>query len=184
MYMRPVILRIDQNRVQAHAAGAGRPLRPRAMPAQAGQLLPILAAVGRTKDGRVFHAGVDRVRIGERRLQMPDAFEFPRMLRAVVPLMRRQRRRAGDVSYTNLLLSPIGMPSGVVVGCAGRRARLKPRLAAVVRTLNDLPKPAARLRRVDPVRIDRRTLHVVNLPPAEQGPADVPLLPLAVGRKR
>ncbi len=59
--------------------------------AQAGQLVPGLAAVGRAEQRGVLDAGVDDVRIGQRRLQMPDALELPRMLRAVVPLVRRER---------------------------------------------------------------------------------------------
>ena len=57
------------------------------------------AAVGRTKDRRIFDAGVDHIGVGERRLEMPDAFELPRMLRAVVPLVRGERLPVcGDVS--------------------------------------------------------------------------------------
>src|SRR5207244_6184658 len=48
-------------------------------------------AVGRAEDGGVFHAGVNRVGIGKRRLQMPHPLELPGMLRAVVPLMRGER---------------------------------------------------------------------------------------------
>src|SRR5262249_31528927 len=36
-------------------------------------------------------------------------------------------------------------------------------------------------RRVEPVRIGRRTLEVINLPAPEMRPADIPLLTLAVG---
>ena len=60
--------------------------------AQAGQLVPGLAAVGRAEDRGVFHAGVDGVGIGQRRFEVPDALELPGMLRAVVPLVRRERR--------------------------------------------------------------------------------------------
>jgi hypothetical protein len=42
--------------------------------------------------------GVDRVRIGERGLQMPDALELPGMRRAVVPLVR-----AGDAVVDELV---------------------------------------------------------------------------------
>ena len=61
--------------------------------------MPGFAAVGRAEDGGVFDAGVDGVGIGERRLEVPDALEFPRMLRAVVPLVRGERLAGfGDVS--------------------------------------------------------------------------------------
>ena len=77
----------------------GCPVRPRAVAAQPGEFLPGLPAVGRAEQGGVFHAGVDRVRIGQRRFQMPDALELPRVLRAVVPLVRGERLAGfGDVS--------------------------------------------------------------------------------------
>src|SRR2546428_4961070 len=81
------VARIQQNRVQAHAAGARLPLGPRAVAAQPGELLPFLAAVARPEQPGVFHAGVHRVRTGEGRLEMPDALELPAMLPAVVPLI-------------------------------------------------------------------------------------------------
>src|SRR5581483_3186380 len=49
-----------------------------------------------------------------------------------------------------------------------------PAPAAVARALDDLPEPRAGLRRVQPVRIGRRALEVVDLPAAEVRPADVP----------
>ena len=82
---------IENDGVQAHSAGAGLPLRTGAVAAKAGKFLPGLAAVGGCEQRGVFHTGVDRVRIGERRFEMPDALEFPGMLRAVVPLMRGER---------------------------------------------------------------------------------------------
>ena len=72
--------RIEQDRVQAHAAGAGLPLRSGAVAAQAGKFVPCLAAVGGAKHCGVFDAGIDRVRIVKRRFEVPDAFELPRML--------------------------------------------------------------------------------------------------------
>jgi len=47
----------------------------------------------------VFDTGVDEIRIGVRRFQMPDALEFPGMLRAVIKLVGGQRRAgfSGDV---------------------------------------------------------------------------------------
>src|SRR3954469_17826357 len=58
-----------------------------------------------------------------------------------------------------------------------------PCLAAIVGTLHHLPKPPARLRRVNAIRIHRRSLQVINLPTAKMGPAHVPLLSLAVRRQ-
>ena len=85
------IARIENDGVQAHAAGARLPARARAVAAQAGKFLPGLAAVGGAEQRGVFHSGVNGVGIGERRLEMPDALELPGMLRAVVPLVRGER---------------------------------------------------------------------------------------------
>ena len=87
------VARIQKNRVQAHPAGARLPVGSGAVAAQTREFLPRSAAVGRTEQCGVFHAGVDGVRIGERRLQMPDSLELPRMRRAVIPLVRAGRRR-------------------------------------------------------------------------------------------
>ena len=157
MKMRPVAARVEKDGVQAHPAGARLPARPRAVAAQPGEFLPRLPAVGRAEQGGVFHAGVDRVRIGQRRFQMPDPLELPRVRRAVVPLVR-----AGDAVVDELV------------------AHRLPGLAAVVGTLDHLPEPAARLRRIQPVRVHRRTLQMVNLPAREVRAADIPLIALAV----
>ena len=136
--------RIEQDRVQAHAAGARLPARAGAVLAQTRQLVPRLAAVGRLEHRGVFDAGVDRVGIGERRLEMPDALELPRVRRAVVPLMRARH--------------------AVVLELVADRL---PRLAAVVGALDHLAEPAAALRRVDAIRVRRRPLEVIHLPAAE-----------------
>ena len=85
------IARIENDGVQAHAARAGLPFRSGAVAAKAGEFVPVLAAVGRFEERRIFDSGIDRVGIGERRLEMPDALELPRMLRAVVPLVGGER---------------------------------------------------------------------------------------------
>src|SRR5205085_10986355 len=59
---------------------------------------------------------------------------------------------------------------------ARREPRLEPSFPAVIRPLNDLPKPSARLRRKNSVRIGRRSLQVVHLPPCEKRPGYVPVL--------
>src|SRR6185295_19537012 len=82
---------IDDDRLQAHAAGAGLPRRTGAVAAQPGNLVAVLPTVGRAEERGVLDAGVNRVGIIERRLEMPHALELPRMRRAVVPLMRRER---------------------------------------------------------------------------------------------
>src|SRR5512144_3345981 len=55
-----------------------------------------------------------------------------------------------------------------------------PRRAAVVRALDQLPEPTAGLRRVQPGRVGRGPLDVVDLPAREVRPADLPPLPRAV----
>src|SRR5215210_8830389 len=79
------------------------------------------------------------------------------MLRAVVPLVR-----AGDTVVDELV------PYRV------------PRSAPVVGTLHRLPEPPAGLRGIEPVRINRRALEVVHLPPREVGTTDVPPLALLI----
>ena len=128
--------------------------------------------------------GVDGVGIGQRRLEVPDALELPRVLRAVVPLVRGERLAGlGRRVVDELVALALGHAVRRRGRLAGRRARLVPRLAAVVGALDDLPEPAAGLRRVDPVRIDGRALEVVDLPAGEVRAADVPPLSLAVRRQ-
>ena len=88
---------------------------------------------------------------------MPDALELPRVRRAVVPLVRAGHAVVGELVADRL-----------------------PGLAAVVGALDELAEPAAGLRRVDAVRIDRRPLEVVDLPAGEVGAAHVPPVALAV----
>src|SRR5262245_11431737 len=58
-----------------------------------------------------------------------------------------------------------------------------PGLPAIAGPLHDLPEPAARLRRIQSIRIGGRAFHVVNLPATEMRTADVPFRPLAVRRQ-
>ena len=103
-----------------------------------------LPAVGRAEQGGVFHPGVDGVRIGQRWFEMPDSLELPGVRRAVIPLVR-----AGDAVVHELV------------------AHRLPRLAAIVGALDQLPEPAAGLRRIQPIRIGGRSLEVVDLPARE-----------------
>ena len=148
---------IQDDRVQAHPARPWLPGVTGAVPAQAGQLLPVLAAVDRAEQRGVLDSGVDGVRIGERRLQVPDASELPRMRRAVVPLMS-----ARDTVVAELVADRL------------------PRPATVVGALDQLAEPAAGRRRVQPVRIGGRALQVIDFPAAEMRPVDIPLLALSV----
>src|SRR5277367_290129 len=110
---------------------------------------------------------------------MPDTLKLPRMLRAVIPLMRGERLGRGVIR--ELIAFALGRAGGS--GLAGRRSRLMPGFAAIVGTLNDLPEPAAGLRGVNSIRINWRSLHVVNFPARKVGAADVPLFALAVRRQ-
>src|SRR4051812_17174120 len=89
---------------------------------------------------------------------MPDALELPRPGRAVVPLVRARHAGVGKAVANRV-----------------------PRLAAIVRALDLLPEPAGALRRVQPIRIDRRAFEVIHLPTTEQRTLYVPLLALAIG---
>src|SRR5262249_89452 len=136
------------------------PIRARSMSTQAGQFLPVLASVIGTEDGGVFDSGEDGLRVAQRRLQMPDAFEFPGMGCAVVPFMR-----AGYTFVAKLVTHRL------------------PGFAAIIRPLNDLPKPTAGLRREELVWVHGRTLDVVNLPTGKMRSGDLPVLPLAIRRQ-
>src|SRR5260370_27343201 len=112
---------------------------------------------------------------------MPDAFELPRMLRAVIPHVSRQRFAGFRRGIVNEF---VALAFGHAVGSGRRLARrcpwLYPGLAAVVGALNDLSEPGARLRRIQPVRINRRTLDVINFPARKMRSVDFPSFPLAV----
>ena len=142
--------RVQHDRVQAHPTGARLPQVP-LRAAQLGQLLPGLPAVGRAEQGGVFHPGVDRVWIGQRGFEMPDALELPGARCAVVPLVR-----AGDAVVHE------------------RVPHRLPRLAPIVGALDLLPEPAAGLRRIQPMRVSGRALEVVDLPAAKVGATDIP----------
>src|SRR5712691_8484469 len=107
---------------------------------------------------------------------MPDALELPRMLRAVIPLVS---------AHLALINKLVALAFGHFAGswrrlAAGRR----PSLAAVIGALDNLPKPAAGLRRVNAVRLDRRAFEVIHLPAREVRSADFPIPPLALGLMR
>src|SRR3989338_1816735 len=115
---------------------------------------------------------------------MPHAFEFPRVRRSVVELMRRQRfpgwgRRIVDELVAFSLLRAVR----TICRLSGRSSRLKPGLASVVGTLDDLAEPVAMLRSVDAFRIGRGTLRMIDLPSSEMRSVHFPFLPLSVGRQ-
>src|SRR5439155_24860538 len=145
--------------------------------AQPGKLLPRFSAVRRLENRCVFHAGIDCVRIGQGRLEMPDALEFPRMLRAVVPLVRPHFAFIDElVAFAFGRTIGTGQLLGAAAGCL-------PGLAAIVGALDNLAEPTARLRRVDAVRLSGRAFEVIHFPAREVQPADFPILALAVRRQ-
>src|SRR6476469_6299402 len=88
---------------------------------------------------------------------MPDSLELPGMALAVIPLVS----------------------AGIALEYEFVACRL-PRLAAIVRALDYLPEPAARLRGIQTVRVDGRALEKENLPAPEVGAVYLPLFPLPV----
>ncbi len=151
MKMRFGILRIQQDRVQTHAARTRCPMSPRSVTAKSRELLPRLSAVGGPEQGGILDACIYGIGVGQRRLQMPDALELPRVGRAIVPLMRARNAGVGE-------LVPDGFPG----------------LSAIARSLNLLAKPAARLRGIDPAGLNGRAFHMVDLPSREMRAANVP----------
>src|SRR5436305_1831056 len=173
-----VVPRIENDRVQAHTARAGLPLGTGSVAAQPGKLVPAGAAVLGLEQRRILGAGVDGVGIRVRRLEVPHPFELPRPLRAVVLLLRRQRLAGlGRGVVDELVALPFRRPVGRFLEGASRRL---PGLAAVVRALDDLPEPAARLRAVDPVRIGWRSFEVIDFPARETRSRHFPLVALAI----
>src|SRR4051794_26552679 len=167
--------------MQTHPAGAGLPVWSGAVTAQSGELVPRLTAIRRAEHRGIFDARVNRIRIGERRLQVPHAFEFPRVLRAVVPHMRGEWFARAVRGVVHELVALGEWHAIWSRGWrTGRRAWLMPRLAGVIRALNDLPEPAAVLRCEDAIRIERRRLQVINLPTGKVRAANGPLLALAI----
>jgi hypothetical protein len=106
---------------------------------------------------------------------MPDAFELPGMLRAIVPLMRREwpAGRGGSVIHELVALS-----DRYSRRACGRFARfqpgLVPRFATIIGSLNYLAEETATLGYVDTVRIGWRAVQVINLPTAKERAVNIP----------
>ena len=146
-----VVARVEQDRVQAHPACSGLPRRAGAVAAQGRQLLPGGAAVDRAEQRGVLHTGEDRVRVVERRLEVPHPGELPGHRRAVEEL--------------------VGARVALVDELVAHRV---PGAPAVVAALDQLAEPAAALRDVDPIGIRGGALDVVDLPAREVRPARSP----------
>src|SRR5688572_9952858 len=112
---------------------------------------------------------------------MPDAFELPRVWRAVVPLVRGERF-AG--LWRGVVGEFVALAFGRTIGSGGRFAGwgsgLVPCFAAVIGALNNLPEPAARLGRIEPIWIDRGSFEMVHLPTGKVRFTDIPAFPLCV----
>ena len=130
------------------------------MAAKPGQLAPALPAIGRAKQGRVLDARIHGVGVGQGGLKVPNAVKLPRMRRAVVPLMC-----TGNAVVDKLI------------------AHRPPGLATIVRSLNNLAKPAAGLRRIQPIGVHRRAFHMIDLPAGKVRSADLPVVALAIRRQ-
>src|ERR1035441_5205963 len=103
---------------------------------------------------------------------MPDAFELPWMLGAVVPQM------GAHGAFVNEFVA-LALRHAIGRSCQPA-ARGFPCFVAVIGPLDDLSEPAATLRRVQPVRVNRRAFDVINLPAAKVRSADIPSCALAI----
>src|SRR5437667_12914349 len=102
---------------------------------------------------------------------MPDALELPRMLGAVVPLMSGERLAGSRGSVVHELVA-LALRHSFWRGPFARRGpRLCPSFAAVIGPLNELPKPAAALRRIQPRGVDGRALEVGSHPARKRRPS-------------
>src|SRR5262249_16534729 len=89
---------------------------------------------------------------------MPDALEFPGMRRAIV----RQMRARAPVAHEFVADWPPGFP-------------------AVIGSLDQLAKPSAVLRGIEPFRVSGRSLHMGYLPAGKMGASDLPPLAQRIG---
>src|SRR5208282_6859158 len=106
---------------------------------------------------------------------MPDTLEFPRMLRAVIPLVRADL--AGVREFVAFAFGHAFRAFQFLWTAAGR----VPGLAAVIGTLDDLAEPAARLRGIDAVGVCGRAFDVINFPARKMRAADLPIPAFAIG---
>src|SRR5262245_30106182 len=88
---------------------------------------------------------------------MPDPLELPRVLGAVVPLVR-----TGSSIIDKFISDWL------------------PRCTTAVGALDQLPKPPGGLRRIQPIWVSRGSLEMVNLPAGKMRTADLPVRAVAV----
>src|SRR5262245_731236 len=120
------------------------------MPAEPRNFMPSRASVGSAKQGSIFDPGVNRIRVGKRRLDVPHPLEFPRVLRAVVPLMSRQWRAGFCRSVIDELVALTLRPTLWAFQILGLTTGREPSFTAVVGPLDDLAEPTAALRDIEP----------------------------------
>src|SRR5512141_1929829 len=89
---------------------------------------------------------------------MPDALEFPRVRRSVVPLMGAGHSVVGELVANRF-----------------------PSFAAIVGALDELSKPAAGLGSVDSVGIGGRSFNVVDFPARKMRSCNFPVLSFPIG---
>jgi len=102
------------------------------MAAQGSHLVPRFARVGRAEQRGVFHSGIDRVGLGQRGFNVPHPLELPRVLRAVVPLMRRDRLARFGRRVIDELVALAFWPALRGLELVGIAAGRDPSFAAVV----------------------------------------------------
>src|SRR6266496_5644152 len=108
---------------------------------------------------------------------MPNALELPGMLSAVIPLMC-----ARDTVVNKFVALAFLHAVGTFQFLRAAPGRI-PFFSAVIRALNDLAEPPAGLRCINSVRINWRTLYVVNFPARKMRTADFPSFARAIRRQ-
>ena len=86
------VARVEQDRVQAHAAGAGCHCGPEPCSRRPWSSCQVAAPSVDLNSAASCDPGVHRVGVGRRRLEVPDPGELPRLQRAVVPLVHARGR--------------------------------------------------------------------------------------------
>ena len=142
--------------------------------------MPRFSAVFRLEQCGIFDPCVNVIGLVKRRFQMPHTLEFPRMLRAIVPLVGRERLPSLRRGIVNELVTLALCHAVRAFQFLRTAARCVPGFTRVIRPLNNLSKPTTGLRCIDPVGINRRTFHMINLPAREMRAADLPSFTRAI----
>jgi hypothetical protein len=108
--------------METEAPGTGLPSLAGRMPSQTGQLSPAFPSIDTFENCGVLCARIYKVRVAQIGLKMPDSFKFKSSLGAIVEKVRADRILVGKL---------------IIYGIKT--------LAAIIRSLNNLPKPLCRL---------------------------------------